>query len=96
MFELSSDFYEKVLVKVQRFKKQKQKIQKQFDLLEVRVIGGSSYWQCTVLIHEFQATCLKKRSAIVIREFINTLVTFKVAIQCEVQYPHHNYNKTSQ
>ena len=71
-------------------------IQKQFDLLEVRVIGGSSYRQCTVIIHEFQATCQKKRSTIVIREFINTLVTFKVAIQCEVQYPHHKYNKTSQ
>ena len=36
-FELSSDFYEKVLVKIQR------EFKKKFELLEVRVIGGSSY-----------------------------------------------------
>ena len=42
-FELSSDFNERVLVKVQG------ECKKLFELLEVRVIGGSSYRDYTVL-----------------------------------------------
>ena len=45
-FQLSSDFYEKVLVKVQRLEF------KQLELLDVRVIGGSSYRKCTVTPEE--------------------------------------------
>ena len=41
-FELSSDFYESI-------SEGSMGIQKQFELLEVRVIGSSSYRECTVV-----------------------------------------------